>query len=60
MNATVSPSYLLGMAEEMLIGLRDPEIGDFQRKHIDSGIERIVEVARELVKQEEERERAHG
>ena len=53
----VSPSYLLGMAEQMLVGLRDPEFGDIHRRHIDRGIERIIEVARELVWKEEERQR---
>ena len=57
MNEHVSPSYLLGMAEQMLVGLRDPEFGDIHRRHIDRVIERIVEVARELVRKEEERER---
>ena len=53
----VSPSYLLGMAEQMLVGLQGPELGDIHRRHIDSGIKRIIEVARELVRKEEERQR---
>ena len=60
MNNPVSPSHLLGYAEETLKGVTDDQHGEFYRRIVGRKLERIVEMAHELVRQEEERERQHG
>ena len=56
MNYPVTPSFLLGMAEEMLRGLRDPEFGDINRRYIEGGLERIVEGLAALEQQQIEKD----